>query len=325
MKNIVLGNAKHRTSILGLGTSALIGGNSREESLRLLETAYEEGIRHFDTAPLYGSGDAEIVLGEFRRKYRDSITITTKFGLIPMASSPSAQSLKSILRKFMRFSPKFMQWLRSNSGKAVAKGTYTTEKLQASLDTSLSKLCTDYIDCFLLHDCAVGDCTPEVLEFLESAVKLGKIRSFGVGTSVTVTQELWKTLPALLQITQFDNNLFNRHIQTMRSLSENLPPPMTSTMITHSPFANCLNKLREHWAKYPGQQRDWQASLELDLNDPKMLSALLMNYAVQSNPNGVVLFSSNNLNNLRHNVRTVVEPPFTPTQLQNFVALASTV
>jgi aryl-alcohol dehydrogenase-like predicted oxidoreductase len=71
-------------SRLGFGTSGIMGAAlTTSRRLRLLETAYAHGIRHFDTAPLYGQGEAESLLGQFSRGKRDSITITTKFGLTP--------------------------------------------------------------------------------------------------------------------------------------------------------------------------------------------------------------------------------------------------
>jgi len=57
--------------------------------LRLLETAWDAGIRHFDTAPLYGQGEAETVLGRFLRNRRETLSLTSKFGLLP-ASHPWA-------------------------------------------------------------------------------------------------------------------------------------------------------------------------------------------------------------------------------------------
>jgi aryl-alcohol dehydrogenase-like predicted oxidoreductase len=56
--------------------------------LRLLEAAFDQGVRHFDTAPLYGMGLAEEVLSIFARGRRSDITITSKFGLLPPPSIP---------------------------------------------------------------------------------------------------------------------------------------------------------------------------------------------------------------------------------------------
>lgn len=68
---------------LGFGTSQLMGRVGRKQSLRLMEVAFDAGIRHFDTAPLYGLGAAEAMVGEFARKRRAEITITSKFGDAP--------------------------------------------------------------------------------------------------------------------------------------------------------------------------------------------------------------------------------------------------
>ena len=49
--------------------------------LKTLETAWDQGIRYFDTAPLYGSGMAEIRVGNFlENKNRDDFIISTKVG-----------------------------------------------------------------------------------------------------------------------------------------------------------------------------------------------------------------------------------------------------
>src|SRR5262245_26368239 len=50
---------------------------------RLLATAVEEGITHFDTAPMYGYGDAEGLLGSFLAPRREELTVTTKIGIPP--------------------------------------------------------------------------------------------------------------------------------------------------------------------------------------------------------------------------------------------------
>lgn len=49
--------------------------------MRLLDAAYDAGIRHFDVAPLYGQGEAAALFGEFPRGRRDKVTVTTKFGI----------------------------------------------------------------------------------------------------------------------------------------------------------------------------------------------------------------------------------------------------
>jgi hypothetical protein len=86
-------------SRLGFGTSGVMGAAlTTSGRLKLLDTAWDAGIRHFDTAPLYGFGEAESLLGPFLRRRRDTITITTKFGLLPASVHPLARPLIPLAR-----------------------------------------------------------------------------------------------------------------------------------------------------------------------------------------------------------------------------------
>ena len=66
---------------LGFGGATLTNLKSLGESLQLLDAAYQRGIRHFDTAPLYGQGYSEVIYGKFLKDKRKQITLTSKFGL----------------------------------------------------------------------------------------------------------------------------------------------------------------------------------------------------------------------------------------------------
>lgn len=215
--------------------------------------------------------------------------------------------------------------MRRYSGKTITKSIYSKESLQASLDQSLQKLNTDYIDCFLLHDCGVSDATPEVLEFLETAVKAGKILTFGVGTSFAIIQELAQTQPNLLPVMQFANNLCLRNAELLLQSPQKSLLEQGSIMITHSPIGDCLKRLRDYWHRHPQQKQIWQNTLELDLEQNQIVVALLMSYAVASNPDGIVLFSSNCPHNIGQNIRNLWEPPFAPAQLAGFTAMTAEV
>ena len=91
-----------RGARLGFGCSALVGGRTRRESLRLLDAAWDAGIRHFDTARVYGSGDAEELLGSFAGGRRSAMTITTKFGIEPLPSNPATAIAKGTVRRLLR-------------------------------------------------------------------------------------------------------------------------------------------------------------------------------------------------------------------------------
>lgn len=65
---------------LGFGGAALTSVGNLRGVLNLLDFSYDNGIRHFDTAPLYGQGYSEIIYGKFIKAKRDKITLATKFG-----------------------------------------------------------------------------------------------------------------------------------------------------------------------------------------------------------------------------------------------------
>src|SRR3954453_20950898 len=69
------------TSSFGFGTVYLGRRQGMRHGVRLLEAAFEQGITHFDTAPMYGLGLAEPIVGRFLRGRRDAVTVTTKVGL----------------------------------------------------------------------------------------------------------------------------------------------------------------------------------------------------------------------------------------------------
>jgi aryl-alcohol dehydrogenase-like predicted oxidoreductase len=52
-------------SKIGFGCGRIYAGSEIRSSARLIEAALTAGIRHFDTAPMYGLGQSEDVLGEY--------------------------------------------------------------------------------------------------------------------------------------------------------------------------------------------------------------------------------------------------------------------
>ena len=66
---------------IGFGCVGLTAQSTVKKANHLLDTAFKEGIRLFDTAPLYGDGYSEVILGNFIKDKRAEVVITTKFGL----------------------------------------------------------------------------------------------------------------------------------------------------------------------------------------------------------------------------------------------------
>src|SRR5882757_6829902 len=152
MQTIPLANTNRHSTRLGFGCGNLMGATNRRDSLKLLETAYEAGIRHFDVAPRYGYGEAETCLGYFLENHRGQITITTKYGIAPPKKSAIIKLGRSIAGPIVKQLPS----LKHNLAKAANVATrnperpiFTAAQAKASLDRSLLALRTDHIDLWL--------------------------------------------------------------------------------------------------------------------------------------------------------------------------------
>src|SRR5216683_5109375 len=91
-------------SVIGFGCSS-IASVGRKKALRLLESAFDAGIRHFDVARYYGYGEAEGILGAFIKSRRAQVTVTTKFGIEPPRRTNALRIALGIGRRFLRLVP----------------------------------------------------------------------------------------------------------------------------------------------------------------------------------------------------------------------------
>jgi D-threo-aldose 1-dehydrogenase len=165
------------TSRLGFGTSRLHYLSTRSERQRLLAAAFDMGFSHFDTAPSYGDGLAEIELGTFVSKRRDRIILATKFG-IPPNKLISVPVLGSAVRAARSVCRRAGLW-------ADSRPLFTTEGIRRSLEQSLRRLSTDYVDILLLHEPSL--CRLQTLDAVHHELVTlqtsGLVRAFGLAGS----------------------------------------------------------------------------------------------------------------------------------------------
>jgi aryl-alcohol dehydrogenase-like predicted oxidoreductase len=109
-----------------------------------------------------------------------------------------------------------------------AAGRFSVGAAQASLDQSLAALATDYLDILFLHDCGPDDLTDELTAFLDAQVAAGKIRAYGVATSIAAVTALSRRRGDKL-LCQFANSVCVRNAETL--------PRGTRRFIAHSPFS----------------------------------------------------------------------------------------
>lgn len=152
-----LGNSGLKVSEIGFGAWG-IGGNAEgaiayghtddNESRRALHRAFDKGITFFDTSNLYGLGHSEKLIGEALHGVRDEIVIASKTGFVSLDGQQD----------------------------------FSTSSLTRSLEESLTRLRTDRIDLFHLHNPTVEllRSGKEIFPTLEKLRSQGKIRFIGI-------------------------------------------------------------------------------------------------------------------------------------------------
>lgn len=146
------GNTGINVSEIGLGAWQLAnpdwGVDDKKEALRIIQKSLEAGCNFFDTAPGYGGGRSEELLGEGLKPVRKDVILCSKFG-------HTAEGLTN----------------------------FGTEAIRPSIEASLHRLQTDYLDIVLMHnpprDMMDGRIVPQYEEF-EKLKAEGKIREYGV-------------------------------------------------------------------------------------------------------------------------------------------------
>lgn len=147
----VLGKTGLKVSVVGFGASPLgheFGLIDPDEGKRAVHYAVERGINYFDVAPYYGRTLAETRLGEALVGYRDKVILATKVG---------------------RY--------------AIDQFDFSAECIIKSVEESLTRLKTDYIDMFQVHDIEFGDKGQIINETLPAMHKLkeaGRVRFVGI-------------------------------------------------------------------------------------------------------------------------------------------------
>ncbi|RDU73755.1 aldo/keto reductase [Helicobacter aurati] len=153
-----LGNTGKVIPAMMLGTATFAGstelfkkwGNTQlKEAKELIKMCMDKGCNAFDTADCYSLGDSEKILGEALKDYkREEVFLSTKTGM-PMSEDPN------------------------DVGTSRAK-------ILKSVEASLKRLQTDYIDLYHLHCYDAKTPHLESLQTLNDLIKAGKIRYFGV-------------------------------------------------------------------------------------------------------------------------------------------------
>jgi len=163
MEYKTLGKSGIKVSELAFGAWAIggwfWGGADSKDAIRALETAVDNGMTTIDTAPVYGFGLSEELVGKSIKGKRDKVQILTKFGLI-----------------WDEKKGEFYFSSQNNEGKDVNLYRYSSkERVISDCNDSLKRLGTDYIDLFQIHWPDKTTPVSETMEALEYLISKGKI------------------------------------------------------------------------------------------------------------------------------------------------------
>jgi aryl-alcohol dehydrogenase-like predicted oxidoreductase len=273
MRTVTLGNSDLASSRLGFGTSSLHHLLSSSARQRLLHHAWELGIRHFDTAPLYGHEQAERELGRFGRGKRADMILATKFGILPiplLTKAPAVMYARmygmGLARKLIGNVPSMGDIVRDFSPRHAVE----------RVERSLRLLRTDYLDIVFLHEPTLAQvkAPDELLKTLSDLQAHGKVRHFGLSTTGTDCAEIGKAHPALATMLQVDADPATGGLAAVEKAGLRTVISFGHMRGMKNPPASPAERMREG-----------------------------LRQATQGNPDGVILFSSRKPGHIEEAVR----------------------
>jgi aryl-alcohol dehydrogenase-like predicted oxidoreductase len=199
VQRTTLGRTDLRVSRICFGT-LWIGGFDEAQAIGAIHRALELGVTFFDTAEGYGGGKNEEVLGRALAGRRQEVVIATKGGL-----------------DFGQFGDRYPRSteVHTNMAGKLAPGRFRNSHpayITASLDGSLKRLGTDYVDLYQIHYPNTTVPFADTLGALVKAQEAGKIRYIGVSNFSLAQLQAWHASGPLHSV-QSMYNMFERGLE----------------------------------------------------------------------------------------------------------------
>ncbi|TCD12813.1 aldo/keto reductase [Pedobacter frigidisoli] len=164
-----IGNSDLELSVITFGAWAaggwMWGSTDRNDAIKAIKAGYDLGVTSIDTAPIYGQGDSEEIVGDaIKGISRDKLQIVTKFGMRwDLAKGNLAMKSKN------------------NAGEDIDVYKYAgKESVIYECEQSLKRLGTDYIDLYQIHWPDLTTPISETFEAVSRLIEQGKVRYAGV-------------------------------------------------------------------------------------------------------------------------------------------------
>jgi aryl-alcohol dehydrogenase-like predicted oxidoreductase len=164
-----IGESDLELSVITFGAWAaggwMWGGSEKQDSIRAIRESYEQGVTSIDTAPIYGQGFSEEIVGEaIKGLSRDKVQILTKFGV-----------------KWEGQQGEFYFKSKNNAGQDIDIYKWSgKQSVIQECEDSLRRMGTDYIDLYQIHWPDATTPIAETMEAVELLIQQGKVRYAGV-------------------------------------------------------------------------------------------------------------------------------------------------
>lgn len=196
-----LGESDLELSVITFGSWAaggwMWGGTERSDAVDAIKASYDLGVTSIDTAPVYGQGLSEEIVGEaIKGLPRDKVQILTKYGM-RWDLEKGSLAFKS----------------KNNDGQDIDIYKYAgKESIIEECESSLRRLGTDYIDLYQIHWPDVTTPIEESMEAVQRLIEQGKVRYAGV---CNYDAEQMKTAESAIRLAsnQVPYSMVNRGIE----------------------------------------------------------------------------------------------------------------
>ncbi|MBO6513821.1 MAG: aldo/keto reductase [Phycisphaerales bacterium] len=183
-----LGESGIEASTVAIGTWVMggwmWGGADESDSINAVHAAIDEGINLLDTAPIYGFGHSESVVGKAIKDRRDKVVLATKCGMV--INAPGGRSVG-----------------RSDAGGPSEHGHLeikiwnNPDSIRQEVELSLKRLQTDYIDLYQTHWQEEETPIEDTMGTLVKLKEEGKIRAIGVCNATPEIMDRYRSVGQL--------------------------------------------------------------------------------------------------------------------------------
>lgn len=312
MEQRTIGSTGLQASVLAFGCAPVASRSGSGDSRRALTLAFDSGVTLFDTADMYGVGGSEETLGRVFKGggRRDQILISSKCGYTFSSRLKALSWVKPLLRPLVTR----LKGVKSSASSFMASQrsqNFEPQYIESCVHASLSRLGTDRIDLFFLHDPSIEIAQrPDVFQALARLKQAGKLRCYGVSCDVDVAIKVLRTAGTGVSVVQVNMNVLEQD-----ALSELLPLArgLGIGVIARQPFA--------HARVFESPEVRSELAAAGLASDPASIASLALRFSRECEGVASVLPSMMRLEHVRANVAAMTAAPLSETERTVVAAL----